>query len=379
MQSPQFSGENGMSDKRSSLINRMAYRAWKWWPSIRYAYRPKKPILFLRLVKGLFHARILRQVKLRYVDMALDFACNMHCEHCFATALVPEDKKKAHRMTTHDYRRVAKEAMALGALNFSFQGGEPILIKNLSEYIASVSPRRNVISVTTNGSLLTAEKIHNLKKQGVDILTISVDSAIPEEHDKFRDYPGAFDMAMKAIHEAVSQGLHVTIGTTISHDNLHSKGISDLVKYAEENKIILCFAFATPIGNWAHHDNKLLTEDDVAWVREMEKKSMYIRTDFEGNLYSSGCGAVKEILYITPYGDVLPCPFIHISLGNVMKEPLGAIRKRALRVAEFAHYAPKCLCAEDRDFIQKYIKPACSKGLADGFETFGWERPKPYM
>ena len=368
-----------MSDRRSSIINKAAYRAWKWWPSIRYAYRPRKPILFFRLVKGLFQTRVLRQIRLRYVDLALDFACNMHCEHCFATALKPDNTSKVHRMSIKDYRRVAKEAMAIGALNFSFQGGEPILIQNLSEYITTVSPRRNVISVTTNGSLLTAEKIRILKKQGVDILTISVDSAIPEEHDHFRNYPGAFDKAMKAIHEALSQGLHVTIGTTLSHDNLHSKGISDLVSFAEVNKIILCFAFATPIGNWAHHDDKLLTEDDVAWVRGMEKRYMYIRTDFEANLYSSGCGAVKEILYITPYGDVLPCPFIHISLGNVMKEPLGVIRNRALRVREFAHYAPKCLCAEDQYFIQKYIKSTGSKGLLDGFEIFGWDKPGQYM
>ena len=254
-----------------------------------------------------------------------------------------------------------------------------LLIKNLSEYIEAVKPSRNVISVTTNGSLLNQAKIKDLKKYGVDILTISVDSAIPEEHDGFRNFPGAHEKAMNGINEAISQGLHVTIGTTLSHDNISSKGISDLIKFAEDNRIILCFAFATPVGNWAYQDQILLTEDDIEWVRQLEKGSKYIRTDFEGNLHSRGCGAVKEILYLTPYGDVLPCPFIHISIGNVMKESLNSIRNRALTVPEFALYAPKCLCAEDRDFMDKYIKPACSKGLADGFEVFGWDKPLGYF
>ena len=367
-----------MFDKKVLEINRAVYRVRKLWPSVRYAFRPQKPILFFRLIKGFFRARILKQIKLRYVDMALNFDCNMHCEHCFATALRPGNAKKVDLMSIKDYQRVAKEAMEIGALNFSFQGGEPLLIKNLSEYIKAVNPRRNVISVTTNGSLLNGSKIRELKNQGVDILTISVDSAIPSEHDNFRNYPGAFNRAMKGIREAISQGMHVTIGTTLSHENIFSKGITGLIKFAEENRIILCFALATPIGNWAHHEEKLLTADDVAWIRKLEKKSMYIRTDFEGNLHSIGCGAVKEILYITPYGEVLPCPFIHISIGNVMKEPLDIIRKRALTVPEFAQYAPKCLCAEDRDFINKYIKPTCSKGLSDGFQVFGWDRTRTY-
>lgn len=90
-------------------------------------------------------------------------------------------------------------------------------------------------------------------------------------------------------------------------------------------------------------------------IKKLNAKSPYIRTDFDANFVSWGCGALKEILYLTPYGDVLPCPFMHISFGNAKDEPIDVIRGRGLENEFFEGYHKKCLVAEDRDFIEKYL------------------------
>jgi len=345
----------------------------KLWPSFRYAFRPHKPILILRLAKAFILARVFKIPRLRYVDMSLNLACNMECEHCFATAFEPKSKKTP-KLAVEDYGRIADEAMRLGAVNFSFQGGEPLLLKNLPDYIRAVKPWKNIVSVTTNASLLDREKIRSLKKAGVDILTISIDSMNPEEHDSFRHMKGSHAKALAAIDDAIAEGLHITIGATLSHQNIRSEGIRGLIDFAQSKKIILCFNMATQAGNWAHRDDVLLTEEDSAIIREWEEKYQYVRTDFEANLCQRGCGAVKEILYVTPFGDVLACPFIHVSLGNAAKESLNRIRNRALGEKYFAEYAQKCLCAEDKEFMDKFIRPASAKGLLSGFDAFGWKR-----
>ena len=74
-----------------------------------------------------------------------------------------------------------------------------------------------------------------------------------------------------------------------------------------------------------------------------------------GNGSRHGCGAVKEILYLTPYGDVLPCPFLHISLGNALEESVKVIRQRALQNPYFAVYYQKCLASTDEEFIERYL------------------------
>ena len=88
---------------------------------------------------------------------------------------------------------------------------------------------------------------------------------------------------------------------------------------------------AVPAGRWQDNLDILITGEDMEYIRELTKKSPYIRTDFEANFVHWGCGAMKEILYLTPYGDVLPCPFMHISFGNALDEPIATIQKHGIR------------------------------------------------
>ncbi len=320
--------------------------------NVRYSFRARKPLLLPRLAKAVFSSYVLNRPPLRYVDFAIDFACNLHCEHCFAESL---KQPGAPRMTVDDYARVANECMALGTLNFSFQGGEPLLFKNLGAIISACRPARNVISVTTNGTLLNKDRIVALKRQGVDILTISLDSAIAEEHDRFRGTPGTFEKAMAGIELALKQGLQVTLGTVVTHQTLRTEGIAGLVQLAQKLKVLLYFIMPVPAGRWENNQQMLLTPEDLEYIDEMTRSSRYLRTDFQANLGPHGCGAVKEILYLTPYGDVLACPFMHISLGNVFEESINVIRNRALQNPYFATYHQKCLVSTDAEFMEKYL------------------------
>ena len=115
---------------------------------------------------------------------------------------------------------------------------------------------------------------------------------------------------------------------------------------------MLVFALAVSAGRWQDSKDILLTEEDLGHIHELTAESPYIRTDFEANYRHSGCGAVKEILYLTPYGDVLPCPFIHKSLGNAKEESIKEIRDRALENKYFKDYWQKCLAACDKEFME---------------------------
>jgi MoaA/NifB/PqqE/SkfB family radical SAM enzyme len=258
-------------------------------------------------------------------------------------------------MTVDDYARVARECIKLGTLNFSFQGGEPLLFKSLEPIISACQPERNVISVTTNGTLLNQERVLALKRQGVDILTISLDSAIAEEHDRFRGTPGTFKETMAGIELALKEGLRVTLGAVVTHQTLKSEGVTGLVDLAQKLRVLLYFIWPVPAGRWASKQEMLLTPEDLDYIDEMARNSPYLRTDFHANLGPYGCGAVKEILYLTPYGDVLACPFMHISLGNVFEESVTAIRNRALQNPYFAAYHQKCLVSTDPEFMEKYL------------------------
>jgi len=69
------------------------------------------------------------------------------------------------------------------------------------------------------------------------------------------------------------------------------------------------------------------------------------------------------MISITKWGDVMPCPYIHISLGNFFEEPLKDIIERGLKIKYFGKYVDTCLIAEDKDFINKYIIKTYGKNL----------------
>jgi MoaA/NifB/PqqE/SkfB family radical SAM enzyme len=290
--------------------------------------------------------------RLRYVDFSVDFRCNLRCAHCFATSLQAPGRRT---MTPADYARVARQAMDLGAVNFSFQGGEPLMFGELPAILAACRPDRNLISVSTNGTLLDEARVRDLASWGVDILTVSLDSAVPAEHDRFRGQEGAHARTLAGIRLALRRGLNVTLGAVVTHQTLHGPGISGLVDLASELRVILYLILPVPAGRWSGQDDFLLTDDDVAFVDGLTRRSPWVRTDFQANLGGYGCGAAKEILYLTPYGDVLACPFLHVAFGNVLEEPLAAIRARAMTVPDLAGYAPKCLVSTDRRFIERHL------------------------
>jgi len=320
--------------------------------NLKYAFRFHKPLLTLRLTKTVLRSYVFKRTPLRYVDFCLDFTCNLNCQHCFAQALKRSD---CRTISIDEYRDIAEQCMALGVVNFSFQGGEPLLIENLSEIIGVFEPQRNLISVTTNGTLLTEPKIKELKKMGVDILTVSLDSSIASEHDTFRGVNGSFEKTLRGITLALKNGLRVTIGCVVTHASLRSEGFLGLINTAQRLKSVLYIILPVAAGRWANRKDIYLTDSDLLFIDELTRKYKYVRTDFLGNLGGYGCGAAKEILYITPYGDVLTCPFVHISFGNVLNERLSVIRKRALKNGYFAGYHKKCLASTDEDFIRLYL------------------------
>jgi MoaA/NifB/PqqE/SkfB family radical SAM enzyme len=90
------------------------------------------------------------------------------------------------------------------------------------------------------------------------------------------------------------------------------------------------------------------------YLRELEKKYnvfTHLTPSYGLNL---GCIAVKRMVSITKYGDVMPCPYIHVSLGNFFDEPLKDIIERGMKIKYFGKYVDTCLIAEDRKFINDF-------------------------
>jgi MoaA/NifB/PqqE/SkfB family radical SAM enzyme len=321
--------------------------------NVKSGFHLRKPRLLARLGANYTKLLLGEGPLLRCLDIAINWECNLKCEHCFAVALKDPDSPK--RLDTPDYIRLVNEARNLGAIHVAFQGGEPLIYPKLEETIEAIDPWSIVVSITTNGTLVNRERISKLYKLGVDQLTLSIDSGEAEDHDSFRGVKGTYAQAIAAVGEILKSPMNLTINTMLTHENIRSEGLKKMLEFVDKNRIKLNVVLPAPIGRWENDTKHIVTEEDKVLVEQILRKFPTVRRDLDANYYTFGCGAAKEVLYVSPEGNLLVCPFIHASLGNVRNTSLKELRARALKHETFSRYHSCCLAAEDRQFIKSHL------------------------
>ena len=329
----------------------------------KYMMNHPKPLLVARTTSG-YAANVFGfKPRLRYADIIIHYGCNLKCEHCSCETLKDNSRTM---LTPEDWKRVGKQCMELGVITYGVQGGEPLIYKDLEKIIRNLAPERNFISIKTNGTIASPQLFKSLRKAGVDSVTVGF-GPVPNEYD-FSDYDrisrklkDAFSLSLNTVKMVSEAGIKPMMSVVISRKNIGSNVFHGMIDLAKECNSVLTCALAVPVGSWELNYDVMLNYSDRENLKKIMRQHPHVRTDFQTNWLIEGCGALKEKIYITPYGDVLPCPFIHISFGNVLEEPLETIWRRGIRVKTFSEYAPVCLAAEDKKFLT-YLEIASKAG-----------------
>jgi len=294
------------------------------------------------------------------IDIGYNYVCNLKCKHCMADTF----EKKERSLTLADLRSIAEQADALGWCQFNISGGEPLLLKNFDEVLQALMPEKFHIGISTNGFFLTSEKARHLKSIGLDKVMVSLDSYDEALHDANRDDDGAYKKAISAIWNAKNAGLDTVIQYVVTHQNAQSENTVKLAQFAQENGFWLDLIAAKALGQWEGKHDVLIDADDARFLRELNKKYPAARRDvFPSYGMRGGCGVLKKCFHISQFGDVFPCVFMHISIGNIFEDSLKTIVDRGMKIKHFKNFSPICLSGEDRGFINKYMSRFYGKPL----------------
>jgi len=289
----------------------------------------------------------------RMIDLAITYRCNLKCKHCSAANL----NKGKRTLTLADYEKIVESAEKdLDILSWNITGGEPLLSDILNDLILVLKPQKHYITVQTNTTLLTKKRAEKLAKLGVNCINTSLDSVNPEEHNSFRGMNDAYKKTLKGIRYAKKAGMQVLVGGTVTHQNLRSDDLKRLIELSNREGAIFLFNIAVPCGRWVDNKSIILRGDDRKYLEKLMIEYPLTTTDHEVGRNAIGCPAGMEKIYITAYGDVIPCPFIHVSFGNVKKESLAEIVKRMQKVSYFSEYQNVCLAGEDQEFYTNVMK-----------------------
>ena len=317
----------------------------------RNKLKEEKPYVYEKIQK--FDEKLKRGESIAIIQFQYNYTCNFLCQHCSVKRF--QGKKDGRQFTIADVKELARQADELGLARFVITGGEPLVFKDFDEVIEAIDPQKFYINCDTNGWFLDEKRAKHIKNIGVDRVQLSIDSLDAEEHDKFRRAKGSYERAMKAVDASLDAGLDIFIQTVVTKQRLYSDEFIKFIEYFNNKGIGVFVTYAKPVGAWEGNFDVLVDKNDMAYFRELELKHHIYTHLTQAYGLNMGCIAVKGMFSVTQYGDVLPCPYIHTSIGNVLEEPLKDIIQRGLNIKYFGEYIDTCIIAEDKDFIDKYV------------------------
>ena len=319
--------------------------------SNRNKLKESKPYVYEKMIK--LDEKFRRGESIAIIQFQYNYVCNLTCEHCSIKRF--QGKNERHSFTIEDVKNLSRQADELGLARFVITGGEPLTFKDFDELVAAIDPKKFYINCDTNGWLLDEARAKHLKSIGIDRIQLSIDSLDADEHDRFRNKKGSHARAMKAVDISLAAGLEIFIQTVVTKQRVRSEEFVKFVEYFNKKGVGVFVSYAKPVGSWEGNYSRLVDKDDMKYMEELEKKHRVFTHLTPAYGLSMGCIAVKGMISVTQYGDVLPCPYIHVSIGNVFKEPLKDILRRGLGIKYFGEHVDTCLIAEDRPFIEKHI------------------------
>ncbi len=340
----------------------------------RNKLKAEKPYVYNKIIK--FDEKISRGESIAIIQFQYNYKCNLTCKHCSVKRF--QGKNNARQFTIPDVKDLFRQADEMGLARVTITGGEPLIFKDFDELVAAIDPEKFFINCDTNGWFFDENKARHLKSIGVDRIQPSIDSLDAEEHDSFRGAKGSHERAMKAVDIALDAGLGIFVQTVVTKQRLYSEEFIEYVEYFNQKGVGVFVSYAKPVGSWEGNFDVLVDKDDMKYMENLEKKHKIFTHLTHGYGLNMGCIAVKGMFSITQYGDVLPCPYIHTSIGNVFEEPLKDIIQRGLDIKYFGERVDTCLIAEDRAFIKNivakniYGKPLpvpCSEVFTDDDKT----------
>jgi radical SAM family uncharacterized protein len=165
----------------------------------------------------------------------LTYNCNLKCKMC------PFWRRSSEDSSFEREKAILKVIYDSGVCGVAFEGGEPLLRKDLAGILAFSRSLPLHTSLITNGTLLES-RIDEIVSYINGVVYVSLDG-LEKTHDAVRGVGGCFRKAVQGI-SAAKEKVAVTINTTIMAENIDE--IESLVGLAKElgTKISIAVAHA---------------------------------------------------------------------------------------------------------------------------------------
>jgi heme b synthase len=198
-----------------------------------------------------------------------------------------------------------------------------------------------------NGTLLTEKAARKMVASGIQRISISLDGATKEAHDRFRGVEGAFDGAIRGIQHAKEAGIEFQINTTITKTNLDQ--IPAIQQLAVKLGAVAHHIFLlVPTGRGKYMVDQEITAEEyektLNWFYDRRSDtSLQLKATCAPHYYrilrqrakkegksvtfkshgldavTRGCLGGTGFCFVSYRGIVQPCGFLHVNCGDITR------------------------------------------------------------
>jgi radical SAM protein with 4Fe4S-binding SPASM domain len=240
--------------------------------------------------------------------------CNFDCIHCYLGEMKSSPEFSANELNAAEWMRIIDEIVDAGCLYLLFTGGDPLIRDDFSDIYRHARKRGLIVTVFTNGSLITDEVLAVFSEYPPNLVEISIYGASSETYKAVTRRADCFGKCMANIRKLIQCGIQIQLKTVLMTKNRHEfdeiRKISEAlgVKFRFDAMIFPCLnGDAAPIDYRVSpvevaERNMFSNKNRLKWKEIFNGIKRGPLTDV---LYD--CGAGSTNFHIDPCGMLSPC------------------------------------------------------------------------
>ena len=286
----------------------------------------------------------------RIIAWEITRSCNLSCVHCRAAA---EFGAYEGELTLDEIKTTVDDIVTISNPIIILTGGEPLMRPDIWEIVDYCHEKGAMPVIGTNATLITEDIAAKMAEHKIPRISVSVDFPTAEGHDTFRAQPGCFDQTIEGIKIAKRHGIGVQINTTVTTRN--AEYIDEIHDLAESLGVDAFHIFMlVPTGRGSEILAEELPPDEyervLRWAYERQKTSplhfkptdaphyyriirqlakaegkKVTREEYGLDAMTRGCLGGITFCFVSHIGDLQPCGYFDMQLGNVKDKPFSQI------------------------------------------------------
>ena len=233
--------------------------------------------------------------------------CNEKCIHCYHPF---DEYDYSTELTFDEIKELIDTAYDSGVFSVVLSGGEALLRNDFFDIVDYISEKGLLITLFTNGVLLTEENVSLLSNYRINVVSISIYGDTADIHDPITTVNGSFDKTLNGIEQLKKYNIAFDLKCVVMRENASRiKQVRNLCKQLNFGReCTLDFTLCGKLnGDCSVYDHKISIEtlrdifySDVDYFIGQKE-------NFQRSPDSRSCGAGRHGLYCSADGKIYPC------------------------------------------------------------------------